>query len=137
METAYRLRLYLLTALVLLGFGALLHRLHEVQIEDTQKYRDRVPSPKNVSVREPGVRGEIRDAHGVLLARNSRNYEVSFNIEEIINAYQLQHDDAPFEHYANVSKNLKLDRLSLLINVFKFKVLPRSFTYSRYFTIHC
>lgn len=96
METAYRLRLYLLTALVLLGFGALLHRLHEVQIEDTQKYRDRVPSPKNVSVREPGVRGEIRDANGVLLARNSRNYEVSFNIEEIINAYQLQHDDSPF-----------------------------------------
>ncbi len=96
METAYRLRLYLLTALVLLGFGSLLHRLHEVQIEDTQKYRDRVPSPKNVKVREPGVRGEIRDAHGVLLARNSRNYEVSFNIEEIINAYQLQHDDSPF-----------------------------------------
>lgn len=95
METAYRLRLYLLTALVLVGFGTLLHRLHKVQIEDTQKYKDRVPSPKNVSVREPGVRGEIRDAHGVLLARNSRNYEVSFNIEEIITAYRLQHDDSP------------------------------------------
>ena len=95
METAYRLRLYLLTALVLVGFGTLLHRLHKVQIEETQKYKDRVPSPKNVSVREPGVRGEIRDAHGVLLARNSRNYEVSFNIEEIITAYRLQHDDSP------------------------------------------
>jgi penicillin-binding protein 2 len=95
METAYRLRLYLLTALVLVGFGTLLHRLHKVQIEDTQKYKDRVPSPKNVSVREPGVRGEIRDAHGILLARNSRNYEVSFNIEEIITAYRLQHDDSP------------------------------------------
>jgi penicillin-binding protein 2 len=96
METAYRLRLYLLTALVLLGFGTLLHRLHKVQIEDTQKYKDRVPSPKNVSVREPGVRGEIRDARGVLLARNSRNYEVSFNIDEIVNAYHLQYDDSPF-----------------------------------------
>lgn len=96
METAYRLRLYLLTALVVLGFGTLLHRLHKVQIEDTQKYRDRVPSPKNVSVREPGVRGEIRDSRGILLARNSRNYEVSFNIEEIINAYHLQHEDSPY-----------------------------------------
>ncbi|MEN9990892.1 MAG: hypothetical protein RLZZ224_594 [Verrucomicrobiota bacterium] len=95
MEYSYRFRLYLLTALVLLGFGMLLQRLHEVQIIDSQKYRERVPSPKNVSVREPGVRGEIRDSQGVLLARNSRNYEVSFNIEEIIKAYQLQHDQAP------------------------------------------
>lgn len=95
METAFRFRLYLLTALVLMGFGTLLHRLHKVQIEDQQKYKNRVPSPRNVSVREPGVRGEIRDANGVILARNSRNYEVSFNIEEIITAYNLQHDDAP------------------------------------------
>jgi penicillin-binding protein 2 len=95
METAYRLRLYLLTALVLLGFGALLHRVHQFQIEDTQKYKDRVPSPSNVSVREPGVRGEIRDCRGVLLARNSRNYEVSFNLKEIVNAYQLLHNDSP------------------------------------------
>jgi penicillin-binding protein 2 len=95
MEYSYRFRLYLLTALVLLGFGMLLQRLHQVQIIESQKYRERVPSPKNVSVREPGVRGEIRDSQGVLLARNSRNYEVSFNIDEIIKAYHLQHDQAP------------------------------------------
>ena len=32
METSYRFRLYLLTALVLVGFGALLTRLYEFQI---------------------------------------------------------------------------------------------------------
>jgi penicillin-binding protein 2 len=95
MQTAFRFRLYLLTAFVLVGFGTLLHRLHEVQIEDTQKYKNRVPSPKYVSVREPGVRGEIRDANGIPLARNRRNYEVSFNIEEVIASYQLQHDEIP------------------------------------------
>jgi penicillin-binding protein 2 len=95
METAFRLRLYLLTALILLGFGALLHRLHKVQIEDQQKYKSLLPSAKYVSVREPGVRGEIRDSHGVILARNSRHYEVTFNIDEIVNYYKLQHDQNP------------------------------------------
>jgi penicillin-binding protein 2 len=95
MENAFRLRLYLLTALILLGFGTLLHRLHTVQIVRKEHYLSLVPSPRNVSVREPGVRGEIRDCNGVILARNSRHYEVSFNIEEIINAYALQHDDSP------------------------------------------
>ena len=95
MENAFRLRLYLLTALILLGFGTLLHRLHTVQIVRKEHYLSLVPSPRNVSVREPGVRGEIRDCNGVILARNSRHYEVSFNIQEIINAYALQHDDSP------------------------------------------
>jgi penicillin-binding protein 2 len=117
METAYRLRLYLLTALVLVGFGALLHRLHKFQIEDTQKYRDRVPSPRNVSVREPGVRGEIRDSRGLLLARNSRNYEVSFNIDEIINAYYLQHDEAPMMEILRTQRGM--DRAAKKLNVSK------------------
>lgn len=120
METAYRLRLYLLTALVLLGFGTLLHRLHKVQIEDSQKYKDLVPSPKNISVREPGVRGEIRDAHGVLLARNSRNYEVSFNIEEIIAAYHLQHDDSPYieilKSERGMSRATKKKNIAAIVN---------------------
>lgn len=106
MEYSYRFRLYLLTALVLLGFGMLLQRLHQVQIIDSQKYRERVPSPKNVSVREPGVRGEIRDSQGVLLARNSRNYEVSFNIDEIVKAYHLQHDQAPVVETLRTEKGM-------------------------------
>jgi penicillin-binding protein 2 len=95
MEIAFRLRLYLLTALILLGFGTLLQRLHKVQIEDQSKYRERVPSPRSVTVREPGVRGEIRDANGIVLARNSRQYEVTFNLEEIVNHYLTIHEQAP------------------------------------------
>lgn len=107
METAFRFRLYMLTALVLLGFGTLLHRLHKTQIEDQQKYKDRVPSPKYVTVREPGVRGEIRDSNGVILARNSRNYEVSFNIEEIITAFDLQHDERPITETLKTEKGMQ------------------------------
>lgn len=95
MEPGYRIRLYLLTALVLVGFGALLTRLHEFQIERRSEFLNLVPGNRTVTVREPGIRGEITDRHGVTLARNLRKYEVSFNLEEIRDAYLAQHENDP------------------------------------------
>lgn len=95
MEPRFRLRLYLLTALVLVGFGTLLSRLHEFQIERQDEFQALVPGNRTVTVREPGIRGEITDRNGIPLARNLRNYVVSFNLEEIANAYKLQHDESP------------------------------------------
>lgn len=106
MEIAFRFRLYLLTALILLGFGTLLQRLHKVQIEDQNKYRERVPSPRSVSVREPGVRGEIRDANGLVLARNSRQYEVTFNLDEIVNHYLSINDQAPMAEILRTERGM-------------------------------
>ncbi|MES2476718.1 MAG: penicillin-binding transpeptidase domain-containing protein [Verrucomicrobiota bacterium] len=95
METGYRLRLYLLTALVLAGFGTLLTRLYEFQIERKDEFLQLVPGNRNVTIREPGIRGEITDRNGILLARNLRRYEVSFNLDEIRQAYIAQHLDEP------------------------------------------
>jgi penicillin-binding protein 2 len=95
METGYRMRLYLLTALLLVGFGALLNRLHEFQIERRDEFMAKVPGNRTVTVREPGIRGEITDRHGTILARNLRKYEVSFNLEEIRQAYLQQHTGDP------------------------------------------
>ncbi len=95
MEPSYRLRLYLLTALVLVGFGALLSRLHEFQIERRDEFLQLVPGNRTVTVREPGIRGEITDRNGITLARNLRNYEVSFNLDEIRQSYLTQHEEDP------------------------------------------
>ena len=95
MEPRFRLRLYLLTALILLGFGTLLSRLHEFQIERQEEFQALVPGNRTVTVREPGIRGEITDRNGIPLARNLRNYVVSFNLEEIKTAYQLQNEETP------------------------------------------
>jgi penicillin-binding protein 2 len=95
MEPSYRLRLYLLTALVLVGFGALLSRLHEFQIVRRDEFLQLVPGNRTITVREPGIRGEITDRNGVTLARNIRNYEVSFNLDEIQQAYPTQHLEDP------------------------------------------
>jgi penicillin-binding protein 2 len=95
MEPSYRLRLYLLTALVLVGFGALLSRLYEFQIVRQEAFLQQVPGNRTVTVREPGIRGEITDRNGITLARNLRNYEVSFNLDEIRQAYLVQHTGDP------------------------------------------
>lgn len=106
MEPSYRFRLYLLTALVLLGFGALLSRLYEFQIERRNEFLRLVPDNRTVTVREPGIRGEITDRNGVVLARNLRNYEVSFNLEEIRQAYLSQHIETPTEQRIATEKGL-------------------------------
>ncbi|WP_193214888.1 peptidoglycan D,D-transpeptidase FtsI family protein [Luteolibacter marinus] len=95
MEPRYRLRVYLLTALVLFGFGALLTRLYDFQINKREFYKGQVPGNRQITVREPGIRGTIKDRNGIELARNRRNYEVSFNLEEIHSAYRLQRDQDP------------------------------------------
>jgi penicillin-binding protein 2 len=95
MEPRYRLRLYLLTALVLIGFGVLLSRLHDFQIERQEHFSSKVPGNREVTVREPGIRGEITDRNGIALARNVRNYQVSLDLEEIHRAYRLEHKDTP------------------------------------------
>ena len=95
MEPHFRLRLYLLTALILVGFGTLLSRLHEFQIERQDEFQALVPGNRTVTVREPGIRGEITDRNGIPLARNLRNYVVSFDLDEIARVYRLQNADTP------------------------------------------
>lgn len=88
MEPRYRFRLYLLTALVLAGCGTLLSRLYEFQIDRREEFIVNIPTTHTVEIREPGVRGEIVDRNGVVLARNRRSYEITFNLEDIYRGYQ-------------------------------------------------
>ena len=95
MEPKYRFRLYLLTALVLVGCGTLLSRLYEFQILQRSNFVANIPTTHTVTVREPGVRGIIIDRHGVVLAENRGSYEVIFNLEDIYKSWQEQNEDTP------------------------------------------
>ncbi len=88
MEPKYRFRLYLLTALILTGCGALLSRLYEFQIDRRAQFVANIPTTHTVEIREPGVRGQIVDRNGVVLARNRRSYEIVFNLEDIYHGYR-------------------------------------------------
>ena len=101
-QPRFRFRLYLLTAWVLLGSGTLLAQLYKFQIEQRDYHRRRVPGTREVTVREPGVRGEITDRNGIVLAKNIRNYELVFNLAEIERAWNQERkeefDEAKIAH---------------------------------------
>lgn len=87
-EPRYSFRLYILTALILIGFGALVSRLYQYQIKERPRFLKQVPSNYEVTIREPGIRGDITDRDGKVLVQNQRNYQVIFNLEEIRNDYK-------------------------------------------------
>lgn len=88
METRFRLRVYLLTVLILIGFGTLLTRLHKFQIEQQEKFQALVPGNRTVTVREPGIRGDITDRNHVQLAQNTPNFSISLDLDEIAKNYE-------------------------------------------------
>ena len=89
----YRYRLYFLTLFVLLGTGVLLSRLYEMQIEKKEYYSAKVPSNKEETIREPGIRGEIKDRNGITLAQNNQSYIVYFNLAEIHKNYIAEYGE--------------------------------------------
>lgn len=86
----YRYRIYILTLMVLVGCGVLMTQLYDFQINRQDEFRKLVPTNYEVQIREPGVRGEITDRNGVVLAKNNRNYQLVFNIKEIHQAFLQQ-----------------------------------------------
>jgi penicillin-binding protein 2 len=124
MEPRLRLRLYLLTALVLVGFGALLTRLYEFQIDKQDFYKAQVPGNRQITVREPGIRGTIKDRRGVELARNRRNYEVSFNLGEIQQAYRLQREEDPQLEVATREDGMARKKLEVdIVDIVKERII--------------
>ena len=70
MIVRYRLRLYIMTLLILGGFSAVAARLWHIQIEKHDYYTKKVPGTSTVTVRLPGIRGEIKDRNGITLVEN-------------------------------------------------------------------
>jgi len=95
MATRFRLRIYLLAVLVLTGMGTLAARLYKLQITKHDYYVSQLPGEKEVTVRVPGVRGEIKDRNGITLATNRASYEVTFDLREILNRYANEHEEVP------------------------------------------
>ena len=60
MVLQYRLRLYLVAFLVIGAFSGLLFRLWDVQITNQNLYAKQLSPTRTITVRVPGVRGEIK-----------------------------------------------------------------------------
>ncbi|MBK1827418.1 penicillin-binding protein 2 [Haloferula rosea] len=120
------IRIFLLTALVLFGFGALLSRLYDFQITQRTYYQELVPGDREVTVREPGIRGAIKDRNGIELARNRRNYEVYFDLEEIHKSYRRQHEqDAKRDVLTNEQGMPRLGQETDIARIVNTWIIPK------------
>lgn len=88
MVVKYRFRLYVFTLAMLCGFALLVYRLWWLQIEHHRDFVDKVPEAKRERARIPGVRGEIKDRNGIVLASNQASFEVRVNLREVVIAYR-------------------------------------------------
>ncbi len=110
MVTPFKIRLYLLSLLLLGGFGLLSYRLYEVQINQHEFYAAQVPGSKFETIRVPGIRGEIKDRNGMTLVDSTPNYELRFNLREIMEAYQREQEEVPMHTYTVVVNGLQRTR---------------------------
>lgn len=90
MVVKYRFRLYLFTLAMLCGFGVLVARLWSLQIDRHAEFVHKVPGAKKQRARIPGVRGEIKDRNGIVLATNKATFEVRVNLREVYQEYARQ-----------------------------------------------
>ena len=84
----YHLRLLFLTAVMLAGFAALGWQLWQVQVVHGAEYTAQLTSNREIRVRLPPVRGEIRDRRGVLLVGNRPSYDLEFYLPEMVRGYR-------------------------------------------------
>lgn len=90
MVVKYRFRLYLMTLAMMCGFGLLVYRLWSLQIVRHEEFVNKVPESKRQRARIPGVRGEIKDRNGIVLATNKASFEVQVNLREVYEEYARQ-----------------------------------------------
>lgn len=88
MVVKYRFRLYLFTLAMVCGFGVLVYRLYWLQIEHHKDFVNKVPEARRERARIPGVRGEIKDRNGVVLATNRATFEVRVNLQAVLEEYR-------------------------------------------------
>ncbi|MCF6312055.1 MAG: penicillin-binding protein 2 [Verrucomicrobiales bacterium] len=125
MATHFRLRLYLLAAVVFAGFSLLTMRLYKIQIVEGQKYENKLPGGSEVSVRIPGVRGEIKDRNGITLVQNVANYEVNLDLKEIVSNYKKNHKSIPKYTFFPIVRGQPQERKEIdVVEIVKQSVLP-------------
>lgn len=88
MVVKYRFRLILFSLALLCGFGMLSYRLWYLQIKKHAEYVDKVPGQKELKIRIPGVRGEIKDRNGITLVSNKPSFEVRILMKDVMDEYR-------------------------------------------------
>ena len=105
-----QLRLCVVGLVVILCVWVLGTRLHEVQMTKQDDYLKEIQfdSRNQILVRKPGIRGEILDRNGVVLATNASRYQVALNLQQVYNHWA----DLDVESQKLLGDNPSIDELA-------------------------
>ncbi|MEZ0276164.1 MAG: hypothetical protein ACAH88_14750, partial [Roseimicrobium sp.] len=90
MVVKYRLRLYIFTIMLLMGFAALAQRLWNLSVERNEEFVHKIPTTKEWRARVPGTRGEIKDRNGVTIVANKPSFEVRIDLKTLVDEFRKQ-----------------------------------------------
>jgi penicillin-binding protein 2 len=90
MVVKYRVRLYLITLILLAGFVVLAQRMWNLTVERHDEFKNKIRGTKTLRARVPGSRGEIRDRNGMTLVANKPSFEVRINLKMLVDEYRAQ-----------------------------------------------
>ncbi len=80
------LRIYFFGFLMIAGLGVLSAKLWQEQTTNSAKWRGKIRSSGEVTVRIPSVRGDILDRNGWVLAENRPSFSVDFYLPQMVEA---------------------------------------------------
>ncbi len=118
MVVKYHFRLYLFSLLMLGAFGTLVSRLYYLQIDREAEFTAKLPGSKDLKVRVPGVRGEIRDRNGITLVSNKPAFEVRINLADVVLEKIRREEQLQSAAERSQGKGIKLPK-------YHFKMLER------------
>jgi len=128
MAIKFKIRLYLLALMMMGGFAVLGSTAFRIQVTEHETWAARVPGEKEVTVRVPGVRGEILDRSGIVMATNRPSFEVTFNLKEILDAYKTDlgpEEDMPRLEYSAMESGMQRLRTEPdVVQIVEETVLP-------------
>ncbi|MEQ1859529.1 MAG: penicillin-binding protein 2 [Chthoniobacteraceae bacterium] len=121
-------RLFFLALGMLAGLGALVAKLWWEQVARGPMWAKKIANRSEVTVRIPGVRGEIRDRNGVPLVTNRASYEVDFYLPDMVRGFKQQHqgEKLPQVTYRGTVKGMAKDKSEAdIVQIVNTSVIPR------------
>jgi penicillin-binding protein 2 len=82
-----RMRVRILTLLVLAGMGVLIWKLYHIQVVSGDEYANKILSQSSTSVLLPPARGVIVDRNGVGLAENKASIDIDLYLNVLVGNY--------------------------------------------------
>jgi cell division protein FtsI/penicillin-binding protein 2 len=86
-QTGTRFRFIVLGLGVMLAAGLLIHRLHELQVKEGEKYSKSLRQQTTMALLLSPARGGIYDRNGIGMAENQASMDIDVYLKELVGEY--------------------------------------------------